>query len=449
MLAWLLKLVVLFLNIRSSHAALRPSGSHRGEKEGAAVGRTGGGGGGTARARDKRLKEEAMNWIVWPAMPPPARLGPRIRAIATPCPSCIPVSPRIASIVSCGILTVIYLAWSILLWKGYFLASKAKTTATSTTLGELNLMSRYMAFTAFFSCTMTLVALGAFIVGAFPQRDFAKHFSRTLWVGWLVTWTLGIFGIVTYLSTDAFLVAGCVKGNECWSFRQRLQIWIVIALFVTLILAFWFNVILSAFVHTLHPHIFLSPDSDSEDDYSDYEAEREAAIDVELRDSEHPWATEALAARALKRIQERGRSVSRQRRGYADDGEEEDPASEMWSTEKGIRRGRGGSTSSLAQYSDEDAFSSAGSEDEPEKVLMPSSSSSRRGRSATSRRVGALSSIESVEEDSASPPPPSYRSRSGRGRSGSSAGAGLVDEEQELGRSRSRTRSRSRSRARV
>lgn len=46
-------------------------------------------------------------------------LHPRIRAIEVPCP-CSAVSPRVASILSTGGLTVIYLMWAIGVWKGYF-----------------------------------------------------------------------------------------------------------------------------------------------------------------------------------------------------------------------------------------------------------------------------------------------------------------------------------------
>lgn len=46
-------------------------------------------------------------------------LHPRIKAIEVPCP-CSTVSPRVASILSTGGLTVIYLMWAIGVWKGYF-----------------------------------------------------------------------------------------------------------------------------------------------------------------------------------------------------------------------------------------------------------------------------------------------------------------------------------------
>ncbi|GAA5826348.1 hypothetical protein JCM11251_007264 [Rhodosporidiobolus azoricus] len=414
-------------------------------------------------------------------MPPPSLYGRRLRAIPTPCPSCIPFSPRVASIIATGLIMGIYLAWSIFLWSGYTQLNEVKELASGSALAELTLMSRFANFAGFFAATMATVSFGSLVVSCFPQRDFAKWLSRTIWIGWLVTWALGIFGTVVYVSSDAFLAAGCSKGDECWSFRQRLQIWLIVCLFLTLILVFWFGVILSAFVHTLHPHLFLSPDSDSEDEYSDYEAEKEKQLAAELRASNHPYAADALAYRALQRSQARAamagyggssssamlrqRSASRRRQEFSDD-EGIPPARVALST--GKRRSRGGEqemsehsigkgtrcVTKAQQYSDDsDESGSEGSDEaELEKGLMAgdgASSSSARRRGRPSRRE--LSAIESVgdsaedsdQEEEHLPPPPSYRSMSrGRGRSESlQGGMGAVsDEEEQVGRSRSRGR---------
>lgn len=62
------------------------------------------------------------------------------------------------------------------------------------------------------------------------------------------------------------------------------------ALFVSLALIFWFAIVFSAFVHTLHPHLFYHGDVDS--DLDDYD--HACILEEELRHSEHPLAGEAL-----------------------------------------------------------------------------------------------------------------------------------------------------------
>lgn len=53
--------------------------------------------------------------------------------------------------------------------------------------------------------------------------------------------------------------------RECWDYWRLIQFGIVADLFVTLLLVFWFNIVLTSYVHSLHPHIFYD-DSDSEDE---------------------------------------------------------------------------------------------------------------------------------------------------------------------------------------
>ncbi|GAA5912861.1 hypothetical protein JCM6882_009499 [Rhodosporidiobolus microsporus] len=409
-----------------------------------------------------------------------ALYGRRLRSIPTPCPGFCPFSPRVASIIGTGLLSCAYLAWSIFLWSSYGQINKVKDLASGSALSELVLMSRYANFAGFFAATMTLVCFGSFVVSCFPQRDFAKWLSRTVWIGWLFTWAVGIFGVVVYVSSDAFLAAGCNKGDECWKARQGMQIWLIVALFITLILVFWFGVVFSAFVHTLHPHLFMSPDSDSEDEYSDYEAEKEAQLLAELRASNHPYASDAIANRAMQRSQMRAamagydteglrqRSASRSRPAeYSDDDMLHPAATVALSTGKRSSRrgetamlstgkGSGRRRSSAAQhYSDDSEESGSEGSDEAEQQekgliagsTAPSSSSSRRRRGRpTSRQLSAIESASDGEEeeesdgDAQSPPPPSYRSRS-RGRSGSGSGR-FVSGDEEMGLARRRSRSR-------
>jgi hypothetical protein len=69
-LVWLLKLVILFLNIRASHDPLR-STARAAKKGGEVEGRSGSGEKErrTARARDKRLREVCTDWIIWVRLP--------------------------------------------------------------------------------------------------------------------------------------------------------------------------------------------------------------------------------------------------------------------------------------------------------------------------------------------------------------------------------------------
>ncbi|GAA5973718.1 hypothetical protein JCM11641_005096 [Rhodosporidiobolus odoratus] len=388
--------------------------------------------------------------LTMPTFPPPtAPYGRRMQAIETPCPRCIPLSAKGASMVATFLSSCIYLAWSIILWKGYFQLSELKGFSSGSATGELSMMARYSAFTAWFASTMTLVCFSSFVASVFPQKDFAKWLSRTIWVGWLVSWALGIFGLVAYVSSDAFLAAGCKRGAECWTIRQQLQIWLIIGLFITLFFVFWFNVVLSAFVHTLHPHIFRSADSDTEDDYSDdeeAEAAREAAIDDELRRSRDPLAYDVLAERLLKRLKtealiadlRQGRAGSRRRHGWVE--EEEDPqrpASLL------LSEGKLNSSRRTAQptYSDESSSDMDSDEYEEEQLMLRTKAS--RANTLKPRRLSAIVSGDDWEDEQERPP--SHHSRDRRATQLKGDG---VPAERSLGRSRSRSKSRSRSRGR-
>jgi len=69
-------------------------------------------------------------------------------------------------------------------------------------------MATYSLIAAWYFSTSTLLAFGSFIVSIFPRQEVAKHLSRSVWIGWGVTWIIGIYGIAAHLSADAWVVAG-------------------------------------------------------------------------------------------------------------------------------------------------------------------------------------------------------------------------------------------------
>ncbi|GAA5891765.1 hypothetical protein JCM5296_001855 [Sporobolomyces johnsonii] len=352
-------------------------------------------------------------------------LAPRLRALGLPCP-CGGLSPRVASILATASLVVINSLWSIGTWWGYLELVRLKgfVSSAATSFDELSSMATFVQFAAWYSCTSTLLCFVAFVFGGvFPNREVAKQCSRWIWVGWGVTWCLGIFGVVAYVSDDAWLEAGCDQGQPCESYRKRLQVWLIVALFVTLALVFWLALVLSSFVHTLHPHLFYFGDDDSELD----EYDRALLLEEELKQSYHPYAGEALAHMALMKTTAadagRGRSDSRKRGGYGDDDDELD----MLALGKEGQRRRRGSSSALTgrRYDDDDAAaassgeSMSSDEEADHKGLMGrspvQSGSSRRGRSRwTRKRGGGLEDIMSEDvssEDGRGRPPPQYQSR--------------------------------------
>lgn len=46
----------------------------------------------------------------------------RIRAVSLPCPTFIPVSTKVASILACAAMTASYVAWAVALWEGFYRA---------------------------------------------------------------------------------------------------------------------------------------------------------------------------------------------------------------------------------------------------------------------------------------------------------------------------------------
>ncbi|GAA5847491.1 hypothetical protein JCM5353_008695 [Sporobolomyces roseus] len=218
-------------------------------------------------------------------------LHPRIKAIEVPCP-CSSVSPRVASILSTGGLTVIHLMWAIGVWKGYFEIDKLKAFVrpSSTAFVELRNIATFSLIASWYFSTSAVLAFASFVISIFPHQEIAKQLSRSVWIGWGLTWMIGIYGMAAHLSADAWVVAGCDRGEACEEFRRRLQIWLVIALFVSLALIFWFAIVFSAFVHTLHPHLFYHGDVDSELDEYDHAC----LLEEELRQSDHHLAGEAL-----------------------------------------------------------------------------------------------------------------------------------------------------------
>ncbi|BGP37259.1 hypothetical protein JCM10449v2_001164 [Rhodotorula kratochvilovae] len=345
-------------------------------------------------------------------------------------------------------MTACYLAWAIALWKGYFQLTAIKAASSGTEYDQLVLMARYADFTAWYAVTETCLCLGAFAVSAWPQAETAKWLSRLIWFGWLVTWGLGIFGIVAYLSSDAFLAAGCERADECWAIRQRLQVGLTVAVFVTLAIVFYCSIILSSFVHTLHPHIFISPDSDSEDEYSDVDEHHAHELEEELLRSGHPYAGDALLAlQQDRKALAAERNPSRRRQGYPPESDDDEVphAQAALSLEK--RRAGPGRYRDEHEDSDEEYGSSAsgsGSSDEERaqrSLIHRSTGAGRRGRPASGRgQTRQLSDISSSGgDDSAAEEedPPEYQSRE-RARRDSRV-------EREMGRSRTRSRSASRS----
>ncbi|GAA6057712.1 hypothetical protein JCM3770_002657 [Rhodotorula araucariae] len=353
--------------------------------------------------------------------------GGRLRAIALPCPAGTPISPRVASLLACSVMTACYLAWSIALWGSYFQLSEIKAASGGTEYDQLVLMSRYAALTGWYAVTETCLCLGAVAVSAWPQAEMAKWLSRLIWFGWLVSWGLGIFGIVAYLSSDAFLAAGCERGEECWAIRQRLQVGLTAAVFVTLAIVFYCSIILSSFVHTLHPHIFMSPDSDSDDEYSDVEEHRAQQLEMELMRSGHPYAGEAiLGLREERRALARERGTSRRRTGYytPETDDEKLPAPAQLARELSLEKRRG-SLLALARERDaeydsddsDDAGDSRSSDEERGQRGLMRSDAARRGRGrAPVRELSDISSSD-VEGESSEEDPPAYESR-GRSRQG-------------------------------
>lgn len=100
--------------------------------------------------------------------------------------------------------------------------------SSDTAFDELSLMARYTSFSTYFTITLSLLTLGALVVSIFPQAETAKWLSRMIWVGWLATWGFGVFGICAYLSADSFVKAGCRMDQECWTYREKLRVRVIL-----------------------------------------------------------------------------------------------------------------------------------------------------------------------------------------------------------------------------
>lgn len=184
------------------------------------------------------------------------------------------------------------------------------------------------------------------------------------------------------------------------------------ALFVSLALIFWFAIVFSAFVHTLHPHLFYHGDVDSELDEYDHAC----LLEEELRQSDHHLAGEALEW--LQNERAKGTFTSnppaenfRSRRSYRAESEESGSESEL-------------------------------EEEKDRKSLIPQRETTTRGRTTTRRPQRPLTDIMSDSEESGS------LSEQEKGRSSEKKEEKeLVKSTRSSSRSRSRSQSRGRSRS--
>ncbi|GAA5906535.1 hypothetical protein JCM8208_000473 [Rhodotorula glutinis] len=362
--------------------------------------------------------------------------GRRIRAIPLPCPPFVTMSTKVASVLACAAMCASYVAWAVALWRGYVQLSEIKAASNGTEYDQLVLMARYSAFTTYFAATAASLCLGALVVSIWPQAETAKWLSRMIWMTWLATWAFGIFGIVSYLSSDAFLAAGCERGDECWAIRQGLQVGLVIAVFATLAIVFYCAIILSSYVHTLHPHLFISPDSDSDDDYSDVEEHRAQELEEELIRSGHPYAGDALKLLHHERKQLAAeRSMSRRRSGYTPEKDNDElpgpaPPSSATTQRSAPRRAPREYSSSESEGS---SASHSGSSDEERAVLVGGSSRPKATARTTSSRGRPSSRAGSARQ-------PSDMSSSGVESASGTESEGSARSAREMGRSVSRSR---------
>ncbi|GAA5878612.1 hypothetical protein JCM3774_004082 [Rhodotorula dairenensis] len=281
----------------------------------------------------------------------PSNHGHRERGLPSPCPSCL--SPRTASAVGCLAMTLIYAAWTVILYQAWGTAAQVRSSSASAAFDEVALSLRFTVCTSLFCATMTLLCLGAFGVSFFPQRDAARWLSRAIWVGWLCTWGFGVFGLTAFISSDNFVTSFC-SAASCSISRQDLRSGTTCFVFLTLVLICYLGVVLTAYVHTLHPHIFLSPDSDSEDEYSDPDEAFQHKLEAHL-------VSYYIANHALHRESgafNRGlRGGSRRRTPYSEDQEDHDldRAGSLTSSAKALSRtvasssDSGGSSSTYRQ----------------------------------------------------------------------------------------------------
>ncbi|KWU45633.1 hypothetical protein RHOSPDRAFT_32555 [Rhodotorula sp. JG-1b] len=227
-------------------------------------------------------------------------------------------------------MTLVYAGWTMVMYNAYATAASVRGSNAPAAFDELALSTRFHICTSLFCATMTLLCLGALATSAFPQQDAAKWLSRAIWVGWLCTWGFGVFGLTNFVASDIFLATFCTAA-ACGTSPETLRLTMIFVVFFTLALVFYLAVVLSAYVHTLHPHIFMSPDSDTEDEYSDPDEGFQRKLEGHLVSIGEPHLSEYLAARALRHgtLEEKpARSESRRRVPYSSRQQESDISEE-------------------------------------------------------------------------------------------------------------------------
>ncbi|GAA5965761.1 hypothetical protein JCM8115_000917 [Rhodotorula mucilaginosa] len=252
-----------------------------------------------------------------PSPPFPPTPSHRLRALPSPCPGCL--SARAASLIGCLIMTLVYAGWTMVMYNAYATAASVRGSTAPAAFDELALSTRFNICTSLFCATMTLLCLGALATSAFPQQDAARWLSRAIWVGWLCTWGFGVFGLTYFVASDVFLASFCTAA-ACGTSPETLRLTMILVVLFTLTLVFYLAVVLSAYVHTLHPHIFMSPDSDTEDEYSDPDEGFQRKLEGHLVSIGEPYLSEYLAARARRygTLEEKpARSESRRRVPYS------------------------------------------------------------------------------------------------------------------------------------
>ncbi|KAK4049454.1 MCM DNA helicase complex subunit mcm6 [Microbotryomycetes sp. JL201] len=183
--------------------------------------------------------------------------------------------------------------------------------------GQVSSIASFSLFALFLAATSVLLWLGTLVTSIFPQRDFLRHLSRFNWLAWALTWFIGALGIASYIASDRWLDFYCGDSQDCWAYWLRLKMGVSIGVFLTLVLIFWFSIVVSSYCHTLHPHIFYA-DSDSEDErFQRAVADQDSGAEYSDLDNEAGMTfDEKVYRRTSSKSRSRGRaSRSRARRG--------------------------------------------------------------------------------------------------------------------------------------
>ena len=260
--------------------------------------------------------------------------------------------------------------------QAYATAASVRGSNAPAAFDELALSTRFHICTSLFCATMTLLCLGALATSAFPQQDAAKWLSRAIWVGWLCTWGFGVFGLTNFVASDIFLATFCTAA-ACGTSPETLRLTMIFVRILTrsedvhvpspsltcitcrscsspspsssispsscppmstVSLGGLPSKLVNGLTgisirHTaaLHPHIFMSPDSDTEDEYSDPDEGFQRKLEGHLVSIGEPHLSEYLAARALRHgtLEEKpARSESRRRVPYSSRQQESDISEE-------------------------------------------------------------------------------------------------------------------------